>query len=79
MVVRISNLVSSLTEEDVIKLFRKYGTFSELRMITDRYTSKDVQIVYLNFHDEIKAARAIVDFNGMVISDEAIEVKAVLN
>lgn len=79
MLVRISNLVDSVSEEDVLKLFRKYGTVSEPRTVVDRYTSKDLIIVFVNVHDPEKGAKAITDLNGMVIEDEIIEVREVVN
>ena len=79
MLVRISNLVDSVSEEDVLKLFRKYGPVSEPRTVVDRYTSKDLIIVFVNVHDPEKGAKAITDLNGMVIEDEIIEVREVVN
>lgn len=79
MLIRISNLVDSVTEDDVIKLFRKYGPVSELRTVIDRYTSKDLIIVFVNVHDDLKGAKAIVDFHGMVIENEIIEIREVIN
>ena len=79
MNIRISNLIDSTTEDDLIVLMQKYGSPSEMRIVTDRYTAKDLIIVYLKLEDEVKAAKAIAELHGKDIGGEVIKVVESIN
>tara|TARA_B100000768_G_C11212428_1_gene346638 strand:- start:805 stop:1047 length:243 start_codon:yes stop_codon:yes gene_type:complete len=79
MTIRISNLSDNTTKEDILLLLRKYGGLANLRLIPDRYSVEDLVIVYAEFMDAEKGAKALKELNGLEINGEKIVVKEVEN
>lgn len=79
MKIRISNLVDKVRNEDILKILQKYGPILEVRIIEDRYTSKNLVIVLATIQNKEKGLKAIKELSGMIFFDEIIEVKQVIN
>jgi RNA recognition motif-containing protein len=77
MTIRISNVSDSIKEEEFLDLLKKYGEISTFRMIEDRYTPKNLVIVYVDILDEKMADLAIQEFNELIVEGEKINAKVV--
>lgn len=58
-------------------LLEKYGEISNFRMIGDRYTPKNLVIVYVDVLNDAMANRAIKELNELRIDGEKIIAKVV--
>tara|TARA_B110000211_G_C13842734_1_gene448667 strand:+ start:228 stop:476 length:249 start_codon:yes stop_codon:yes gene_type:complete len=79
MNIRISNLIDTATESDLVVLFKEYGIPCEVRIVEDRYAVKSLVIVYLKLQDDNSAEKAIAALNGKVIGGEVISVGEAMN
>jgi len=79
MTIRISNISETVKEKDFLDLLKKYGEISNFRMIPDRYTPKNLVIVYVDVSDEKMANKVIEEFSELTIEGERISAKAVVN
>tara|TARA_B100000795_G_scaffold262309_1_gene240081 strand:+ start:149 stop:391 length:243 start_codon:yes stop_codon:yes gene_type:complete len=75
MKIRISNLIDTMSEEDILDLFKKYGKTANLRVIPDRYIAKNSLIAFVDLLDEKKVAIAVRELSELVIGGEQLKVK----
>ena len=79
MIVRISNLPSSHTDYELIKMFEKFGQIVSTRVVVDRYSINNLNIGFVELSNETHALRAIKELNGLQIEEEIIEVIKTIN
>lgn len=77
MTIRISNIRDSVKEKEFLDLLKKYGEISNFRMIEDRYTPKNLVIVYVDILADKMANTAIQEFNELIIDGEKFIAKVV--
>lgn len=79
MTIRISNIVDSVDKEDMLGMLKKYGEIENFRLIPDRYTAKNLVIVFVDILDKKRGAIALKDFNELVIDEEQLKAKIIEN
>lgn len=60
----VGNLAFSTTDDDLLSLFRDYGTVSSARVALDRETRRSRGFGFVEFHEAEAAAHAIAALNG---------------
>lgn len=69
----VRGLPFTTTEADIRELFGKYGTIKDVRLVVFR-NGHSKGLAYVDFHDEVSAAQAILKTDGMKIGDKEISV-----
>lgn len=77
MKLQITNIERTLTEEDLNKIFSKYGSLKSCDLIMDAKTGKSKGFGFVTIQDEEIAREVVKQLNGRVINGEKIKVKIV--
>jgi RNA recognition motif-containing protein len=69
----VKNLSPDIKEEELKKIFEKYGSVKEVRIVTYR-NGYSKGCAYIEYHDEVSAKEAIKQGDGMLVADKNISV-----
>ena len=70
----VSNLSFHTAEEDLRKMFEKFGTVSSAKIITDRETGRSRGFGFVEMDSEAEAKEAIIGLNNKEIEGRAMSV-----
>lgn len=62
-----------MTKEEVEEIFKVHGDLKEVRLVTYR-NGHSKGLAYVEYHDEVTAAKALLNTDGMKIQDKVISV-----
>ncbi len=74
MNIYVGNLDFKVDENDLKHIFEKYGSVSEAKIITDKYTGKSKGFGFVVLENNEEANKAISELNGTTLEDRAIVV-----
>jgi len=64
MNIYVGNLDFKVNENDLEKLFAKYGTVSSAKIITDKFSGRSKGFGFVTMDDQAEANKAIKELNG---------------
>lgn len=62
-----------MTKEELEEIFKSHGDLKEVRLVTYR-NGHSKGLAYVEYHDEVIAAKALLSTDGMKIQDKVISV-----
>lgn len=62
-----------MTKEELEEIFKVHGDLKEVRLVTYR-NGHSKGLAYVEYHDEVTAAKALLSTDGMKIQDKVINV-----
>jgi RNA recognition motif-containing protein len=74
MIIYISNLGSTIKDEDLRAHFAKYGTVSSARVALDDFSKESRGFGFVEMPDQEAAQTAIKRLNGAVIGNNSVKV-----
>lgn len=74
MNIYISNLSFNVQDEDLRKVFTKYGQVSSAKVITDSITRRSRGFAFVEMPDNQASKKAIAGLDGTMIDGKAIKV-----
>ena len=74
MDIYISNLSPFIQNEDIQKMFSKYGTVSAANIIMDKFTNRSKGFGFVTMPNEDEAQKAIQELDGTSIEGKSITV-----
>jgi RNA recognition motif-containing protein len=74
MDIYVGNLSFNLEESELEALFTPYGTVSEAKIISDKYSGKSKGFGFVNMNDVDQAQAAITALNGSLLNDRSLVV-----
>ncbi|XP_071561281.1 squamous cell carcinoma antigen recognized by T-cells 3 [Temnothorax nylanderi] len=69
----VKGLPLTLTKEELEEIFKVHGDLKEVRLVTYR-NGHSKGLAYVEYHDEVTAAKALLSTDGMKIQDKVINV-----
>jgi RNA recognition motif-containing protein len=75
MNIYVANISFSLREDELEKVFGKYGAVSSVKIIKDRDTGKSKGFGFVEMEDEEEGAAAVDAVNGMQVGGRELKVK----
>ncbi|XP_023326445.1 squamous cell carcinoma antigen recognized by T-cells 3 isoform X2 [Eurytemora carolleeae] len=69
----VKGLDQSITKEELSKLFAEYGELQDVRLVTYR-NGHSKGLAFVEYKDEVNAAKALVKTDGMKVKDKEIQV-----
>jgi cold-inducible RNA-binding protein len=70
----VSNLMSQVTDQDLMKLFSTYGQVSSVKVITDRNTGVSRGFGFVVMPQQTEADKAIRELDGKNVEGRSISV-----
>lgn len=70
----VSNLMSSINDEDLKKLFSAYGQVSSAKVIADKYTGVSRGFGFVTMPQQTEADKAIKELDGKSVEGRSISV-----
>lgn len=70
----VSNLMSSINDEDLKKLFSAYGQVSSAKVISDKYTGVSRGFGFVTMPQQTEADKAIKELDGKSVEGRSISV-----
>ena len=70
----VSNLMSSINDEDLKKLFSAYGQVSSAKVIADKYTGVSRGFGFVTMPQQTEADKAIKELDGKNVEGRSISV-----
>lgn len=70
----VSNLMSSINDEDLRKLFSAYGQVSSAKVISDKYTGVSRGFGFVTMPQQTEADKAIKELDGRNVEGRNISV-----
>lgn len=70
----VSNLMSSITDEDLKKLFSAYGQVASAKVITDKYTGVSRGFGFVVMPQQVEADKAVRELEGKNVEGRSISV-----
>ncbi|HPD95835.1 MAG: RNA-binding protein [Bacteroidales bacterium] len=74
MNIYVGNLDFKVDENDLKGVFEKYGSVSEVKIITDKYNGRSKGFGFVVMEDNAEAKKAIDALNGTTVKDRAMVV-----
>jgi RNA recognition motif-containing protein len=74
MDIYVSNLNSTIKEEDLKELFAAHGVISSVKIIKEHYTGQSKGFAFITMPNEEEALAAISDLNNFQIGHRALAV-----
>ena len=74
----VGNLVYSIDEGGIHKMFSKYGKVGKIEVIKDSKTQKSKGIAFLQMYNQEDAMKAINKLNGSVVEGRTLKVSIAL-
>jgi len=72
--IHASNLASEVTEEDLRKEFREYGTVSYVNIVKDRQSKSSAGFGFIGMEERVEAEAAITGMSGKNLKGKSIVV-----
>ena len=72
MNIYVGNLDFRVDENDLKKIFGEYGTVSETKIVTDKFTGKSKGFGFVVLENSSEANKAIGELNGATLENRAI-------
>lgn len=70
----VSNLMSSINDEDLKKLFSAYGQVSSAKVISDKFTGVSRGFGFVTMPQQTEADKAIKELDGKNVEGRSISV-----
>ena len=74
MNIYVGNLDFGVEENDLKNIFEEYGSVSDVKIITDKYSGKSKGFGFVTIDDSSKANAAIEKLNGSTLENRALVV-----
>jgi RNA recognition motif-containing protein len=74
MNIYIGNLDFGVDENDLRNIFEKYGSVSDVKIITDKYSGRSKGFGFVVIENNSEANKAISELNGATLGNRAIVV-----
>lgn len=74
MKIYIENLPVGFTEQDVKKLFSRYGNVESVHLEKDQKTGKPTNAAYVSMDSEVEADQAIAGLDGTTVKGARVHV-----
>lgn len=74
MNIYVGNLDFKVNENELKGIFEEYGSVSEAKIITDKYSGRSKGFGFVTMENESEAQKAINDLNGATFSNRSIVV-----
>ena len=74
MNIYVGNLDFKVDENDLKGIFEDYGTVSEAKIITDKFTGRSKGFGFVVIDDSAVANKAITELNGATLENRALVV-----
>lgn len=74
MNIYIGNLDYRVTEDALKGIFEKYGSVSEVKIITDKFTGRSKGFGFIVMENNSEAKKAISELNGTTVENRQITV-----
>ena len=74
MNIYVGNLSYNVNEEDLKKLFEKFGELTSCNIIKDRYTDRSKGFAFVEIAEKEAAEKAITELNGFELKGRNIKV-----
>lgn len=74
---QVTNIDRALGENELRRLFEKFGKVSECTLVMDKVTGKSKGFGFVIFEDPFAANNAAEKLNGRPVNGQSIKVKAV--
>ncbi len=75
MNIYVGNLDFRVDENDLKGIFEDYGTVTDAKVITDKYTGKSKGFGFVVIEDNATANKAISELNGTTLESRAVGCK----
>lgn len=72
---RVGNLASQVTDQDVIGLFKTHGTVKTARIVLDRDTGEPKGYAFVTMTTKEEAQAAIAALNGAALAGQQVTVR----
>ncbi|WP_073173318.1 RNA recognition motif domain-containing protein [Tangfeifania diversioriginum] len=69
MNIYVGNLDFKVEEQDLQEVFEEYGTVTEAKIISDKFTGRSRGFGFVTMENKEEANKAITDLNGAVYED----------
>lgn len=76
MKLQITNIKRNLSEEDLEKLFEKFGPIESCDLVMDDQTGHSKGFGFVVISDAESAKKAVADLNGRIVNGQKIKVKS---
>ncbi len=70
----VGNLLSTVTEDDILQAFSQYGAVAEVKIIKDRETGRSRGFAFVDMNDKDEAANAIKALDLRELGGRAVTV-----
>lgn len=74
MNIYVGNLDFKVNENELKGIFEEFGSVSEAKIITDKYSGRSKGFGFITMENESEAQKAINDLNGATFSNRSIVV-----
>ncbi|HUS86018.1 MAG TPA: RNA-binding protein [Bacteroidales bacterium] len=74
MNIYVGNLDFKVNENDLERLFKKYGTVSSTKIITDKFSGRSKGFGFVTMEDQAEANKAIKELNGTTLENREMVV-----
>jgi len=74
MKIYVGNLDYKVKENDLMRLFEKFGNVESASVITDKYSGRSKGFGFVEIEDNVSALNAIKELNGSLMGDRNIVV-----
>lgn len=74
MNIYVGNLDFKVNENELKGIFEEFGSVSEAKIITDKYSGRSKGFGFVTMENESEAQKAINDLNGATFSNRSIVV-----
>ena len=78
MNIYVGNLDFKIDETDLKEIFEEYGSVSEAKIITDKYSGRSKGFGFVTMENSAEAKKAIEELNGASVEDRNIVVNEAL-
>ena len=72
MNIYVGNLDFKVDENDLKSIFKEYGTVTDAKIITDKYSGRSKGFGFVTIEDNSEAEKAINELNGSTLENRAI-------
>lgn len=74
MIIYVSNLNFTVSDEHLSNIFAPFGQIKSARVVTDKFTSRSRGFGFVEMNDDVAAEQAITKLNGSSVDGRTLNV-----